>query len=270
MNFLLTAAVLLSLAAPARAQEEPGQTPEPPAVSVEERQGSPLRILSVQTKWATPARTGIELYITVENVSGKAVSAYTTRDAALGDPGEGTRRGRSCLLIRAASPGKALRPGRTEGRSTWTGYDPAARLRRVVDFVEFTDGTTWGEDVCGMAEVMAASRAGAREARRRLREVFASGGADAVIEILKPGRFQAEPPEDSAEERRRVQSFRPARGDRGNVERPDERTLAWRQGYRSGFESYADRIRRAEFEWGYTEIEHALGRPVDALEDKER
>ena len=155
------------MSASARAQEEPGQTPEPPAVSVEEQQGSPLRILSVKTKWATPARTGIELYITVENVGGKAVSAYVTRDAAASDPGDGASRGRMCLLISAASPGKALRPGRSEGRSTWTGYDPAARLRRVVDFVEFTDGTTWGEDVCGAAAGLAASRAGMREARRR-------------------------------------------------------------------------------------------------------
>jgi hypothetical protein len=273
---VLLAAVMLSLAASARAPEEgPGQTPEPPRVLVEEQPGSPLRILSVATKWATPARTGVELYVTVENVGGKAVSAYATRDAAAGRPDEGPQGWRMCLLISAQSPGKALRPGRSEGRSTWTGYDPSARLRRVVDFVEFTDGSTWGEDLCGATRGLAAGRAGAREARRRLREVFEGGGADAVVESLKA--MKVSPPEGLEDEWRRLNPPGPGvrhfgAGGPGRQEDgpPLTHPLDWWRGYVAGFDSYLERIRRAVQEWGETEVEHALGRPVDALEEGAR
>jgi hypothetical protein len=112
----------------------------------------------------------------------------------------------------------------------------------MVDFVEFTDGTTWGADACQSAELLAGQRAGAREARKLLREVFDTGGADAVIETLKSGLPRAEPPPD--------------------------RSRVWRHGFGSGFGGYVSRIKRADEEWGFTEIEYALGRPIDALEEK--
>jgi hypothetical protein len=90
---------------------------------------------------------------------------------------------------------------------------------------------------------LAGARAGAREARKQLLGIFAAGGADAVIGALKAGLPEVEPPPDH--------------------------TPRWAQSYRSGFRSYAERIMREEQEWGYTEIEHALSRPIDALDEKE-
>lgn len=209
--------------------------PEPPEVQIVLQPDSPLRISSVKTNWAVPDRSGIGLYVVVENGNLKAVSSYATRDDG---------NGLTCFLLRANSPGKALRPGRSEGRTTWRGYGPTASapLRRLVDFVEFTDGTTWGADACQSAESLSGLRAGAREARRLLREVFTAGGADAVIETLKSALSQVEPPLDH--------------------------TQIWRNAFRSGIVSYIERIRRANEEWGHTEIEYALRRPIDALEEK--
>lgn len=242
MKELVVASILLAAPAIAHAQapDQGGAAPqpEPPQVGVVPQPDSPLRISSVRTKWAVPDRSGIELYVVVENVNGKAVSSYATRDDGGGDAGA------ACLLLSAHSPGKVLRPGGSEGRSTWRGYSPSSSAppRRMVDFVEFTDGTTWGADACRSAELLAGQRAGAREARKLLTEVFATGGADAVIEALKSGLPEVEPPPD--------------------------RSRRWRQGFGSGFSSYVNRIRRANEEWGFTEIEYALGRPIDALEEK--
>ena len=276
MKFLLSA-FFLSLAAAAALGQGAGQLPaptqEPPQVHVEAQAGAPLRILSVKTKWAVPDRTTIELFITVENASGKAISAYATRDPADADA-EKSRP--TCLLIHAPSPGKALRAGHSEGRSTWRGHDPAARLRRMVDFVEFTDGTTWGEDRCGSAERLAASRAGAREARRRLRQLFAAGGADAVVEAISPDGLKVSPPEGFEAEWRRFEALRedarrrwPLRG-RATPDdtAPWARPVSWWLIYEAGFTSYAGRVRREVEEWGPTEVGHALGRPLDALEER--
>ena len=240
MTVLLFAVLLQVVLAGAARPGQQAPPPEPPQYEIVTQEGAPLRIVSVQTKWAVPDRTGIEIYATVENVGAKPISSYATRNVG-GDEGEG---GKHCLLISAHSPGKALRPGDSEGRSTWTGVGAGtpAVMRRAVDWVEFTDGATWGEDTCKSAEALAAWRAGAREARRLLREVFASGGADAVLETLKQHGPKVSP--------------------------PDGHSDAWKAGFLRGVEGYADRVRRADQEWGYTEIEYALRRPIDALDEK--
>jgi hypothetical protein len=230
--------VVISNATYAQSSEpKDSPTPEPPQVEIISQPNSPLRIKSVQTKWAVPSRSGIELYTVVENLSVKAISAYTTRDDG------GSVDPISCFGLRAKSLGKALRQGQSEGKSTWRGYNPSSHLRRLVDFVEFTDGTTWGEDVCGTAESLAGSRAGAREARKLLREVFAAEGVDAVLSRVKTGLTEIEP--------------------------PPNQSLRWKEAFLGGVKSYVERIRQADQEWGYTEIEHALQRPIDGLEEKE-
>ncbi|MGH9906370.1 MAG: hypothetical protein ACRD8U_12405 [Pyrinomonadaceae bacterium] len=207
--------------------------PEPPQVEILSQPDSPLRIVSVKTKWARPDHSGIELFVVVENSGVKIVSAYATRnDVGLND----------CMALSAKSPGKALRPGQTEGRSTWRVYNPSSPLRRLVDFVEFTDGTTWGTDVCQTAEWLVSVRAGAREARKLLLQTFAAGGADAVIKILK-SELTVEPPPNHSQK--------------------------WKENFRLGFNGYLDRNRQADQEWGYTEIEYALKRPISAVNEKE-
>ena len=238
-NFLF--AFIFAVITNATNAQEPRQrnspTPEPPQVETLSQPDSPLRIASVQTKWAVPDRSGIELYVVVENVNAKPVSAYATRDDGAAEGLNG------CWVLSAKSPGKALNPGQSEGRSTWRGYNPSSHLRRLVDFVEFTDGTTWGADACQSAESLASRRAGAREARKMLLEIFTAGGADAVIRTLRSSLREVEP--------------------------PPNHSLKWKQGFLSGFSSYVERIRQADQEWGYTEIEYALRRPIDALAEKE-
>lgn len=206
---------------------------ESPQVEILIQPDSPLRIAKVETKWVLPDHRGIELYFVVENVSTKTISAYTLRD-------DGADTG-NCTGYGARSPGKALRPQQSEGRSTWQYYNPASPPRRLVDFVEFTDGSTWGADVCQTAEGLAAGRAGARAARKLLLEIFAAEGAEAVGQILK-SHLTAEPPENQS--------------------------LKWKERFILGFQGYAEMIRQAYQEWGSTEIEHALKRPISPVVEK--
>lgn len=208
--------------------------PEPPEVQITSQPDAPLRITSIKTKWAGGDHSGVELYIVVENFSEKAVSSYTTRDD---NDVEGTR---ACMLMSAPSPGKVLRPGQSEGRSTWRHYSTVSEtLARKVDFVEFADGTTWGPDSCSSAISLDGRRAGARAARKLLQAMFASGGADGVIDTLKQGLLRAQV--------------------------PPHQSQVWQNGFAAGFEIYLHRIRDANERWGFTEIEHALSRPIDAV-----
>ena len=87
-----------------------------------------------------------------------------------------------------------------------------------------------------------ATRAGARAARKLLTDVFTKDGADAVIKLIQ--------------------------SDFADIDVPSDQTWQWQEGYRGGFRSYLERIKSAVQEWGYTEIEYALKRPIDALEEK--
>ena len=240
MKSFLVAFVLVALGNATYAQnaeQKNSPTPEPPKVEIVSQPNAPLRIVAVQTKWTPGIHSLLELSVTVENLSTKPISAYATRDDITDDNLT------SCFILNANSPGKPLRQAQSELRTTWRGEKTSPQMRRLVDFVEFTDGTTWGTDVCQTAEHLASRRAGAREARKLLLEIFAAGGADAVLSTLKAGLTAVEPPPDHS--------------------------LKWKQDFLSGFDSYVYRIKQADQEWGYTEIEYALKRPIDALAEKE-
>jgi hypothetical protein len=234
-SFLVALAfVAMGNASHAQSAEQKNSPTSVPKVEIVSQPESPLQILSVQTKSRPGNGSLIEVSITVENYSPKPISAYATRD-----PNDD---GNRCFVLSANSPGKALRQAQSEVRTTWQSDNPSAQMRRLVDFVEFTDGTTWGTDTCQTAEYLASRRAGAREARKLLLEIFEAAGADAVLSRLKAGVTPVDPPANQSPK--------------------------WKQGFRSGFESFVERVNQANQEWGYTEIESALRRPIDALAEK--
>jgi hypothetical protein len=214
----------------------PASSPIPPQVIVQSQPDSPLQIKSVQTRWVTPTRDGIELTIVVQNTSDKSITAYATRD-----DNEGKY---PCLLFGAFSPGKALRPQQTDGKSTFRGYsaEAAPQLKRSVDFVEFTDGSRWGADLCNSGQQLSGQRAGAKEAVSQMLKVLAESGPTEVLTIARKGM-------------------------RGVVA-PADQPVPWKEGFRVGVSTIARRILQAEEQWGPAEIEATLKRPYDALETK--
>lgn len=214
----------------------PASSPIPPQVLVQSQPDSPLQIKSVQTRWVTPNKDGIELHIVVQNTSEKSITAYATRD-----DNEGKY---PCLLFGAFSPGKALRPRQTDGKSTFRGYtaEAATPLKRSVDFVEFTDGTRWGADLCQSGQQISGQRAGAKEAISRMLKVLAESGPTVVLTIARQGMREVLAPEDQP--------------------------VPWKKGFRVGVSTITRRVLQAEQQWGSAEIEAVLKRPYDALETK--
>ena len=155
--------------------------PGPEVYKVKPQPDSPLR-LSVKTYWlylllnveGWTDRNGYELARFVENVSARDISAYAIRFTPPG--------GCSPWIM---SP-DFMQPGKSDAKSTWDSFSPSAPVRTYeVDFVEFTDGTTWGADVCQSAERLAGERAGGAAVADRLLELLAVSGPDAVIKVVK-------------------------------------------------------------------------------------
>jgi hypothetical protein len=244
-----------------------GQGPE--VASVKPQPASPLR-LSVETYWlALKVKTGwsldpnaYEIATSVENVSDRAVSAFAIRHAP-GDeiPGLCVRRPKpphGALRPgeqRPRPPVGGLPPGESDVTSTWRGFSPSDPvLTYEVDFVEFTDGATWGADVCRSAERLAGERAGARAAAGRLLGLLAGDGPDAVTKAVKE-ELAGWGPEAL---------LKAAKEGVSDIAPPAGHSRVWELGFLIGTKAIAERVRWAGAEFGPGEIEHALSRPYDA------
>jgi hypothetical protein len=213
----------------------PDNLPPPPKVSVDLQPDSSLEV-TAKTKWVNVNPAGIEIAIKIRNISSdKAVRAYATRTArTTEEPLAG------CFLINVSKPGKVLQPGQSEVRSTWRGYplDSRSPLPMFIDYVEFTDGTAWGPDVCKSAQYLAGARAGALALAERLQKVLDDGGAGAVMKTLK---------ETVA-----------------TIEAPPNESKSWQTGFFAGVNCKADSLRDAFSDGGLPEVEPAIKRPFDA------
>jgi hypothetical protein len=164
-------------------------------VSVRPQPGAPLRISSVEDNSDDPEAPVVGFV--VENAGGKPIQAYwisyeTVAHGADVTLGVGTNAGTSEQVL---PPGR-----RREG-----GVLNRAKEKIVlsVDFVEFADGTTWGEDTARYSEGLAGERAGARAESERLFRLLETGGLPAVMDAAGKGITHA----GGAAESREEQSF---------------------------------------------------------------
>jgi len=61
---------------------------------------------------------------------------------------------------------------------------PLVSLTLSIDYVEFTDGTTWGKNTQRTAENIAGQREGRRQTAKKLREIFDNQGVGAVAGLV--------------------------------------------------------------------------------------
>lgn len=204
----------------------------PPKVLIETAPDSPMRV-TAKTEWVN-VTPGIQLDITVRNTSEKAIRAYAMR------PRVGSDESANCFLLHTIKPGRVLQPGQSEVRTTWRGYpyDSQSPVHLSLDFIEFTDDSTWGADGCQSAASLAGMRAGARKVTEVLETIFAEGGGRAVVEAL--GSI------------------------RGEIETPNIESAIWQSGYRSGIEGMIQRLRELISDVGLSEVGAALKQPYDA------
>jgi hypothetical protein len=275
----VTLLIAVLAASPVRAQSPKSESPPPsskqkipgPEVyKVKPQPDSPLRLsvetywldLKLETKGAFP--NGYESYRSVENVSDRAISAYALRPpVGIEIPG---------FCVRNLPPDKVLQPGQSEGASTWGIYSPSTPVHTFeVDFVEFTDGTTWGADLCRSAESLAGQRAGGSAAAGRLLELLAGGGPDAVMKTVKEelagwglDAVYKEAVRLGLARRGPDGALKAVKVESSDAARTSGHSPVWELGYFIGTKSVAYRVRDAAKKSGPGEIEPTLRGPYDA------
>lgn len=143
-------------------------------VTVRSQPGAPLRISAVADNSDDPEAPLVSFL--VENVTGKPIQAYWISYDTVAHGGDVTLG----VGVNAGTSEQVLPPGRR--REAGVLNRGGQRLKLWVDFVEFTDGTTWGEDASRYAESLAGQRAGARAESERLLKLLETGGLLAVMD----------------------------------------------------------------------------------------
>ena len=146
-------------------------------VSIRPQSDSPLRVSFVgesPEELKTP-----HVLLAVENVSAKPISVYSI-GCKLTVWGEEVTPGVGATSV---APVSVLNPG--DRRSVGVPNPERNPVHVWVDFVEFTDGTTWGPDATKYSEHLAGRRAGARAEADRLRELLRAGGGQAFADALE-------------------------------------------------------------------------------------
>jgi len=185
-----------------------------PSVSVQPQSNAPLRI-NVLSYDSSDPRTP-EIIYEVTNVSAKPIRAYTVSQETL----RGTEKSEGSVLSDLDLSAAVLQPGQysTESITYQPLSEKPSQVTLSVDFVEFADGTTWGPNLYKSADMLAGQRAGAREARKRILQVYKSGGLQAALKLIET--------------------------DSDSVTPPSGRTPEWEEGFRYGYSFLSKRLKR--------------------------
>ncbi|OLE52277.1 MAG: hypothetical protein AUG51_18755 [Acidobacteria bacterium 13_1_20CM_3_53_8] len=105
------------------------------------------------------------------------------------------------------------------------------------DYVEFSDGTNWGDDSARYAETSAGLRTAAHMLSKKLLNILNAGGPSAVMNALEAGG--------------------------ANIELPAGHSEQWRTGFRSGRIIVAERLKRAQNTGGLDQVERELRQLVE-------
>ncbi len=221
-------------------------------VSIYPQPDSPLQISNViQRSEKSMDNMGREwekliVNFTLQNVSDKTIRAYTLRefsrefDTDLG----------GVMSAYKLSGAGIFKPNQFSneqiGESSSTLVVPGStqvqeNFKLAVDFIEFTDGSTWGKDFSNSAQQLAGVKTGIKMILESLKEANQQGGIEAVIKTLNEMK---------------------------ELSPPDERSATWKRGFRVGANSIKSRIKRAYETEGKKGAETALQKSLDNSSDK--
>lgn len=230
---LLLACTPLQAQSPPAPQQNASPRPDP-KVTTRVQPEAPLTI-SAKPRWFDDKT--FEIYVVVKNVGDKPITAYATTYVNLSAPSSN----KPCFIYRFPWPGKMLMRDKSDGKSQWNRTDnenKAPQLEFAIDFVEFSDGSTWGADDCQAKEYLDGIRSGLKAARKLFKVSLAEAGAEQLIADLKKG---------------------PVR-----IEEPFGHSDRWIEAFRMGIEAMRESILRAYQERGFPEIDIELNRPIDS------
>lgn len=212
-------------------------------VSIYLQPGSPLQLSNlISTPRTMTDNNGREWHMlsvkyVSQNVSDKTIRAYTIQQFE----GDLTDKAGATALNYSPSPLGWLKPNQTRnegfGENSRSTEPQTQSIKLAVDFVEFTDGSTWGRDVSKSAEQIAGMRAGAKASLEHLKKINEENGIEAVIKALDE-----------------TKDFPVA----------ENQSDVWKRGFKVGINSIKNRVKRAYETEGVKSAETNLQKPFDA------
>jgi len=194
---------------------------------------SPLKISSMIVKSVDPLEPEVSYMIT--NTGKKPINAFAVREVVIFGhaQSEGVDVSNSLFISSIVQPGQSL-PGSVEGESY---SDAVQSITLIIDFVEFTDGTIWGDDKFKSSERLDGQRAGAQAEVERLRKIEKERGAAALASAVAEEETEITPSAD--------------------------KSPAWQNGFSEGVSSEHQRLQRANAKNGSAGIQAELQKPFD-------
>lgn len=217
------------------------QTAPPLRIVVAQQPSSPLLVFSTYVDSSNPLQPRYEYSIT--NISDKPIRAFTIQ--------ESVSIGGGAPIIRTDlthSPAVKLFLKPHESRQEEGGLgsiyqSPPDKVELSVDFVEFADGTRWGDDVNKSGETLDSFRAGGKAAIKRYREILVNEGANGLEQALaNPNLIQPE---------------------------SQPKSVKWTDGFNSGVSTVKSRLSRAKTKGGLDGVKHELDKPFDSTEGRQ-
>jgi hypothetical protein len=222
-----------------------------PEVVVSSQPDSPIKItLDKNTEWALlTEHEGKKIYTfkasySLENVSNKTIRIFSIRE----NQGEEIPFIAASSLFNADNNSGLFQPNQIRTSVTggnFTDPDIPQRIIVGVDFVEFNDGSTWGEDATRTKESLSGSRAGAKVYLEYLQRVKRERGIHAVIKTVNQPITEALKVENA---------LIPNSNQNGR----------WTLGFRDGMSKTKQRIKKAFESNGIKAAEAELEKPFDS------
>ena len=221
-------------------------------ISVYPQSDSPLQISNVVQRSETSVddlgRTWESLIVnyTIQNVSDKTIRAYTLREFS----GEFDIDVGGVVSSYKLSGGGIFIPNQLSneqmGESSSTLVTPGSpqlreNFKLAVDFIEFTDGSTWGKDLSNSAQQFAGIKAGIKTVLESIKKSNQQGGIKSVIKILNEMK---------------------------ELTLPAEQNEKWKRGFRIGSNGMKSQLKRAYESGGNKGAEDELQKSFAAYLDK--
>ncbi|HXU37815.1 MAG TPA: hypothetical protein VN937_15740 [Blastocatellia bacterium] len=232
-TFLACCILLVSVSAMKRASSQAART------AVSPQPDAPLRLQILHPESTADDQYAPKEDVVVANASGRDVSAYAIKyDIVIG----GELRPGGVELNQSTTANSLFRPGDTRTVTVGDAHysRPVERVVVSLDFVEFTDASTWGADTYSSKEVLAGLRAGARTMAKHLLGVLAEKGMNALSAELDQTGDDIGARDGSAK---------------------------WQEGFQRGASFIKARAKHEIKTFSNAEVERVLALPIDALDE---
>lgn len=197
-------------------------------VTAENGLGSPLVLSGARP--GSDDLNNTDVIFSLTNVSAKKIRAYVIRQTV---ESAGQRRAMTVLTnLELTKPAMLPNQSQVEYSSYEVLSDQRHAITLAVEYVEFSDGTTWGTDSGKAAEVLSGERAAVAILSEKLISVLKVRNTDDVFKGIDL-----------------VASA---------MEAPAERSEMWKRGFQKGRHSVVDRLKRAGRTGGWIQIDAEL------------